>query len=257
MLYQIKQYIKFIIKSSNQHGVHSPFVYDLVTKCFYDKTKYPNYYNIKYFRKRLKPVNDKVEVTDFGAGSTKLKSKSRAICDIVKHVSISKKNAKLLFRISKYFKPNSILELGTSLGLATQALALGNPKSKIITIEGCPKISKYTKAQFELQQLNNINLETGDFSEVIPKLDTSKFDLVFFDGNHKKEATLEYFEMLLPRANNDSVFIFDDIYWSQGMTDAWETIKQHSKVTVTIDTFYWGIVFFRKEQAKEHFTIRV
>ena len=144
MLYQIKQYIKFIIKSSNQHGVHSPFVYDLVTKCFYDKTKYPNYYNIKDFRKRLKRVNDKVEVTDFGAGSTKLKSKSRAICDIVKHVSISKKNAKLLFRISKYFKPNSILELGTSLGLATQALALGNPNSEIITIEGCPKISKYT-----------------------------------------------------------------------------------------------------------------
>lgn len=257
MLYQIKQYIKFIIKSSNQHGVHSPFVYDLVTKCFYDKTKYPNYQNIKDFRKRLKRVNDKIEVTDFGAGSTKLKSKSRAICDIVKHVSISKKNAKLLFRVANYFKPNSILELGTSLGLATQALALGNPKSEIITIEGCPKISKYTKTQFELQQLNNIKVEIGGFSEVIPKLDASKFDLIFFDGNHTKEATLRYFKTLLPKANNNSVFIFDDIYWSQDMTEAWETIKQHPKVTVTIDTFYWGIVFFRKEQAKEHFTIRV
>lgn len=256
-MYQIKQYIKFLLKSSNQHGVHSPFVYDLVTKCFYDKTKYPYYHNIKDFRKRLKRANDKIEVTDFGAGSTKLKSKSRAISDIVKHVSISKKNAKLLFRIANYFKPNSILELGTSLGLATQALALGNPKSQIITIEGCPEISKYTKTQFEFQQLDNIEILTGDFSKVIPKLDTSKFDLIFFDGNHKKAATLNYFEMLLPKAHNDSVFIFDDIYWSQGMTEAWETIKQHPKVTATIDTFYWGIVFFRKEQVKEHFTIRV
>jgi hypothetical protein len=40
------------------------------------------------------------------------------------------------------------------------------------------------------------------------------------------------------------------------MTEAWETIKKHPQVTVTIDTFYWGIVFFRKAQAKEHFTIR-
>ena len=68
---------------------------------------------------------------------------------------------------------------------------------------------------------------------------------------------MHYFEALLPKATNDTVFIFDDIYWSKGMTEAWETIKQHPKVTVTVDTFFWGFVFFRKEQAKEHFTIRL
>ena len=41
------------------------------------------------------------------------------------------------------------------------------------------------------------------------------------------------------------------------MTEAWEIIKNHPKVTVTINTFYWGIVCFRKEQIKEHFTIRM
>lgn len=257
MFYQIKQYLKFILKSTNQHGVHSPFVYDLVTKCFYDKTKYFEYSKILDFRKRLKHLHHNIDATDFGAGSNKLKSKSRKVSDIVKHVSISKKNARLLFRIAKYFEPNSVLELGTSLGFATQALSLANPSSKIITIEGCPETSKYTKNKFELQELNNIELITGNFSEVIPKLHPSTFDLVFFDGNHTKEATLNYFECLLPKANNDSIFIFDDIYWSKGMTEAWETIKQHPRVTVSIDTFYWGIVSFRTEQAKEHFRIRV
>jgi len=257
MLYQIKQYIKFLKKSSNQHGVHSPFVYDLVTQCFYDKTKYPHYKKLDDFRKRLKQENLELKITDFGAGSTVLKPSNRKVSDMATHVSISKNNARLLYRVAKYIKPNSVLELGTSLGLATQALALGHPNSKITTIEGCPQISAYTKGNFQLEQLDTINLLTGNFSEVIPRLDKTKWDLVFFDGNHQKDATLQYFEILLPKSHNDSVFIFDDIYWSKEMTEAWKTIKKHPNVTVTIDTFYWGIVFFRKEQAKEHFAIRV
>ncbi len=257
MIYQIKQHIKFLINSTNQHGVHSPFVFDLVTNCFYDSTKYPEYQNIKDFKNRLKKVNHKISVTDFGAGSTKLKSSERKISDIVKHVSISNKNSKLLFRICKYFQFKNILELGTSLGFATQAMSLGFPNSEIISIEGCPEITKYASNQFQLQQLENIEVINGKFSEIIPKSKHATYNLVFFDGNHTKEATLSYFNMLLPKANNNSLFIFDDIYWSRGMTEAWEIIKKHPKVTVTIDTFQWGLVFFRKEQAKEHFKIRV
>ena len=98
---------------------------------------------------------------------------------------------------------------------------------------------------------------TGDFVNVIEKLQVESYDLIFIDGNHQKEATLNYFEILLSTTKNHSVFIFDDIYWSKGMTEAWESIKQHPKVTVSIDTFFWGMVFFRTEQVKEHFVIRV
>lgn len=256
-MYQIIQYIAFLLKSTNQHGVHSPFVYQLVTKCFYDKTQYKDYYKIIDFKKRLKKVNLKINVTDFGVGSKKLKSSTRKVSKIVKHVSISKKNAKLLYRITKYFEFSSILELGTSLGFATQSISLGNPDAKITTIEGCPEISKYTKTHFNTLLLDNIKLINGNFNDEIKKLTSNTYDLVFFDGNHQKEATLLYFETLLKTAHNDSVFIFDDIYWSKGMTSAWNTIKKHPKVSVTIDTFFWGIVFFRKEQLKEHFKIRV
>ena len=63
--------------------------------------------------------------------------------------------------------------------------------------------------------------------------------------------------MLLPKTHNDSIFIFDDINWSKGMQEAWNKIKAHPQVSVSIDTFFWGMVFFRKEQVKEHFKIRV
>ena len=162
-----------------------------------------------------------------------------------------------MYRLIKYFGPNSILELGTSLGIGTKSMSLGNPETLITTVEGCPNISNFAKEQFDNENLSNIKVINSDFEKALKSLNQITFDFVFFDGNHEKEATLSYFETLLPKVHNDTVFIFDDIHWSKGMTEAWENIKQHPRVTVTINTFFWGIVFFRKEQEKEHFTIRV
>lgn len=254
-MYQQKKYIQFLSKSSNQHGVHSPFVYQLVTKCFYDKTTYPNYQELKNYRQQLRNNKQEISITDLGSGSKKTTSKQRRIAEITKTSGTPLKRAKLWYRLTQYFQPENILELGTSIGIATQAMHLGHPQTQITTIEGCPNISKFTQAS--LKEYKNIQFLTGDFSQHLKQLNHQPWDFVFFDGNHTKEATLNYFETLLPSIHNDTMFVFDDIYWSKGMTQAWEIIKDHPQVTVTIDTFFWGFVFFRKEQLKEHFIIRV
>jgi predicted O-methyltransferase YrrM len=256
MLYQIKQYIKFLLKSTNQHGVHSPFVFNLVTKCFYDTSYYEAYKQIINYKKELLKNRTKIKVTDLGVGSHVAKNKERFVSEIAKNAGTTNKRAKLLYRLSAYFKFENILELGTSLGVATHAISLANTKANIITIEGCPNISEFTKNNFRKHHLENINLITGNFNNLIKDLVPKTFDLIFIDGNHQKKATLNYFESLLETTHNDSVYIFDDIYWSKSMTEAWEIIKQHPKVTITIDTFFWGFVFLRKEQAKEDFVIR-
>lgn len=258
MLHIAKSYLNFLWNSKNEHGVHSPFVFSLVTKCFYHKKKYPEYLILKKYRKSLLENKNTIEVTDFGAGSRVFKSNTRAINLIAKNAGISVKRAELLFRITNYFKPENILEIGTSLGLATSALSSGNPKAKITTLEGCPQTSSVAQKQFDEFGLENIKSEVTEFSFYLKnsQFPTSNFELIYFDGNHSQKATLEYFELLLPTITNNSVWIFDDIHWSQGMEEAWETIKRHPKVTVTIDTFQWGIVFFRTEQPKEHFIIR-
>ena len=257
MFYQVTKYIKFLLKSSNQHGVHSPFVYDLVTKCFYDKANYEAYSAILNYKKSLLKNNTKIKVKDLGAGSQVMKQQERSVSEIAKNAGTTNKRAKLLYRLTKYFKTENILELGTSLGIATHALSLGSPKANITSIEGCPETSKFTKEHLKNYQAKHVSVHTGNFNDEIEKLSSNNYDLIFFDGNHTKEATLKYFETALNTANNDSVFILDDIYWSEGMTEAWETIKEHPKVIVTIDTFFWGFVFFRSEQEKEHFKIRL
>lgn len=261
MIFQIKTYLQFLIRSSNQHGVHSPFVYDLVTQCFYDRKKYSEYTALKRYRKSLLNNTNSISVTDFGAGSKVFKSNERQVAAIAKNAGISPKRAALLFRITGYFKPNHILEIGTSLGLATSALHLGNPEAKLMTVEGCPATLAVSKQQFQHNEsnLHNIKFVNAEFSEFLksPEVLAQKFDLICFDGNHSKEATLNYFNLLLPTITNDTVWIFDDIYWNQGMAEAWQKIKTHKSVTISIDTYGWGLVFFRKEQEKEHFVIRV
>jgi len=248
-------YLKFLLSATNQHGVHSPFIYNFVTKCLYDKSRYSDYDKLVAYRNALLRNNDTIEVKDFGAGSRTFKSNKKSTSQMVKISGTPLKRAKLFYRLSQYFKPKNTLELGTSLGIATQALAIGCSDNQITSIEGCPNTSLYSKTQ--LAPCKTIKIITGEFKNTIPTLKEDYFDFIFFDGHHSKEATLHYFEMLLHKAHNDSVFIFDDIYWSKGMTEAWESIKAHEAVTVTVDTFYLGFVFFRKEQAKEHFKIRI
>ena len=257
MWHQSIQYFKFLLKSSNQHGVHSPFVYDLITTCFYDKNTYDDYGAILNYKKSLLKNTSKIKVTDLGAGSQVMKNRERSIAAIAKNAGTTVKRAKLLYKLILYFKPKTILELGTSLGIATHALSLGYPQTIIISIEGCSHTATFSKKQLEAFHVKNTDIIIGDFNNEIEKLISNSYDLIFFDGNHQKEATLHYFDAFVETANNNSVFIFDDIYWSEGMTEAWEIIKKHPKVTVTIDTFFWGFVFFRKEQVKEHFTIRL
>ncbi|TDE43851.1 class I SAM-dependent methyltransferase [Flavobacterium rhamnosiphilum] len=258
MLFQIKSYVQFLWHSKNEHAVHSPFVFSLLTKCFYDKKSKPEYAILKKYRDSILANNNTIEVTDFGAGSKVFKSNTRVIAKIAKTAGISQKRAELLFRIVNYFQSQSILEIGTSLGLATSALSLGNLKAKIITLEGCPETAKIAQNQFNQFSLTNINLDVTEFGSYLSdfRLSTFDFQLIYFDGNHSKKATIDYFEVLLPTITNETVWIFDDIHWSPEMEEAWKIIKKHPKVTVTIDTFQWGLVFFRKEQPKEHFVIR-
>ena len=259
MLFQIKAYFNFLWNSKNQHGVHSPFVYSLVTKCFYDTKPKPEYKTLKAYRNDLLSNKNTIEVTDFGAGSRVFKSNTRQISKIAQTAGITPKRAELLYRIVNYFQPENILEIGTSLGLATSALALGNPKAKITTLEGCPETLGVAQKQFENFKLSNIDAVVNEFTEYFKNCqrNTEHCQLIYFDGNHSKQATLDYFEWLLPTITNETVWIFDDIHWSEGMEEAWEIIKNHPKVTVTIDTFQWGLVFFRYEQEKEHFSIRI
>jgi predicted O-methyltransferase YrrM len=230
----------------------------MITETFEDKTIYPEYEKVESLKLKLLRSKETISVTDLGAGSKTEKGSERDIRRIAKNSSKQKKYGRLLFRIAKEFKPFEILELGTSLGLSTAYLALGNPKSNVVSVEGCPNISAKANHHLEKLGIKNYKLITGNFDEQLPVyLKTAdQLDFVFFDGNHQKQPTINYFEQCLPKIVNDTVFVFDDIHWSKGMEDAWNEIKQNEKVSVSIDLFFMGIIFFKKDLQKQDFVIK-
>ena len=256
--HQLKHYIKYRIKAGNEHSMHSPFVFDLAIKVLYDKAPFYCFDNIEALREVLLSIDNTIEVTDFGAGSAVHKSNKRKISDIVKHSAKKEKYGQLLFKLVNYFQSKTILELGTSVGISTLYLASPNSKAKVITIEGCPQIAKVAQTNFDKLKIKSIDMRVGRFDDVLPSVlkEEAQLDFVFIDGHHLKQPTIKYFEMVLKNLHNNSVLVVDDIYWSEQMTEAWEYIKQHPSVTVTLDMFYLGIVFFRKEQVKEHFIVK-
>ncbi|MDC0204534.1 class I SAM-dependent methyltransferase [Flavobacteriales bacterium] len=248
----------YFLVAKNEHAIQGPFIFEFVTKVIYGKTKGKNCKAIEGLRKELCKSEKTIEITDFGAGSNINNSIRRKIKDVAKNSAKNAKFGKLLYRIIKFYKPKNILELGTSLGISTCYLAKANPNGKVFTFEGCPETAKVALQSFEKLNIKNTEITLGDFNSTLKqKLSKLKtIDLAFIDGNHQEIPTIAYFKECLHYANNDTIFIFDDIHWSQGMENAWEDIKKHSKTTVTIDLFLVGIVFIKSELSKEHFTIR-
>ena len=256
-----QKYFHYYVTASNGkgHGIHSPFVFDFIKHVLNDKKKYECYASIEKIRNELLHDKREVDVEDFGAGSLTVPFRKKRISDITRSFLKSKKLARLLFRIVQYYKPHNIVELGTSLGVTTAYIASANKTSAVFTLEGAKNIAAIAQENFQKLELQNVKVIQGNFDDTLPGLLSriQKMDLAYVDGNHRKMPTLNYFQQLLKKFSDHSVFIFDDIHWSQEMEEAWKVIQQHPSVTFTIDLFFIGLVFFKKEfKAKQHFVIR-
>lgn len=214
---------------------------------------------IERLRNELLKDQTLLQIQDWGAGSIVNSSTQKTIESIAKASASPKKYGQLLFRMVNYYQPDTILELGTSLGISTAYLAGGNPKAKIVTMEGASSVAAYAEQNFRSLELKNMELISGNFDDTLPSVVNKlpSIDFAFMDGNHRQEPTERYFKTILQKTHNNSIIVLDDIHWSREMRKAWETIKNHPAVRCTIDLFFVGIVFLREEfKEKQHFVIR-
>jgi hypothetical protein len=184
MRFRIKSYLQFLWHSKNEHGVHSPFVFLLLTQGLYNK---------------------KIKLP---------------VADLSTSKGVNSKKSRLLFKIVHYFSPKSILIVGDTTS-EKEVMALANPKATI------------------------------DIS-----LDSAIYDCIYIHSQEFQFITNERIEQMLNTTENDSFWILEDIHANAATEALWQTLQQNPKVTVTIDTYHFGLVFFRREQVKEHFIIR-
>lgn len=252
------RYFKYFWQAKTRHDIHSPFVSEFVEKIVEDERNFYPFVIIENLRSQLLRSRQKISIQDFGAGSKVQPGNKRLIRSIARHSAISPTTGKQLFRLVHLYKPSTILELGTSLGISTLYLSTPSRQHKLVTIEGCPQTAKLAKQHFNSMGLSNIYLLNEKFEEGIPKAihALGKIDLLYLDGDHREEASLQYLRQILPFTHPKSILIIADIHWSEAMEKVWAKTQKLPVVTLSLDLFHYGVLFFDPAiKEKQHFNL--
>ena len=258
--WQIKNAILYYLFSKHKcgHGIHSPFVYNLVRKVFMNKLNDKALQDVVSIRTYYLQNGNNIFCTDFGTGGNNSIKKHKTVKSITKSSSIKHAYGRLLYYLIKDKNFNTCLELGTSLGISTSYFALANPDMKIITMEGDAEIVKYSTTMFKNQDFKNIQTILGNIDNKLEHTVNyiEKIDFVFIDANHTYDALIKYYNQIAPKLSENSIVVIDDINWSEEMNEAWQIIIKNDAIRISIDVFQMGILFYDKKCSKEDFVIR-
>jgi predicted O-methyltransferase YrrM len=258
-LFRAINYLKYLLISMNRkgHGIHSPFVFDLVSRVFRNKIEGEIVCIIEQTRKRLINDSRQILVNDFGAGSVRNKTNKRKVSEIARYSPVPQRYGILLSNLAAEFGGDLIVELGTSLGISAMYMALSAPDSRIFTLEGSPEVADIARDNFIAAGIENIEVLTGSFDELLPEIKEKniKPGLVFIDGDHRKEQVINNFNKIMLMSDSRTVVVIDDINYSKQMGEAWNEIKRLDMVTLTIDLYRMGIVFFRQGINRRNYVI--
>ena len=258
ILIKIYYLLKYYWEAKTKYDVHSPFVFEFIKEVLENDKYYYHFRDIEQLRSQMLRNQSFITVEDFGAGSSVIKSKERKIAAIAGSSLTRESFCQLLFKMIHHYRPQEIVELGTSFGVATLYMSKASPKSNINTIEGAEKIADLAQVNFDIFKAENITINRGNITTVLPDVlaKIKKLDMIFLDGNHQKLPTIDYFEKSLEYSHAQTVFVFDDIYWSEEMSEAWETVKKHPKVRLSIDLYQFGLLFINPDVKEiQHFKI--
>lgn len=251
LIFRARKYLTYWLEEVNAHSLHSPFLFNLYCKAIISKEA-PDFKKIEKLRTQL--LNDKENITYKDPGAT-ARSRTRSIKSIAKASVSDARYSKLYYRLIKYIDPPYVIELGTSLGINT--LYLSESEKPVYTFEGATPLALLSKKYFNAHQKQNIHLIEGNIDTTLPAFLESRETLpfIFFDANHTYDATIKYFQLCVEKATEKSIFIFDDIYWSKEMYEAWKEIKAHEAVRVTLDLYRCGIVLFNRSLSPQHLAL--
>lgn len=254
-IHRVKEFLRYQRLASTKYYLHSPFVYQFYLKVL-DKVHAAELQNIDKLRNQLLNTHRPLLIEDMG---TEPGYKQRLLSSIAAKTTVPAHYGSVLYSLTRSYQPHHIIELGTCLGLGTAYLATGHPSATIMTIEGSATLAAEAVKNLEALSISNVTSIVGNFDEKLPELlrSVQQVDLAYLDGNHRYEPTMRYFHLLMEKAHDGTILIFDDIYWSPEMTEAWQEIKKDPRITLTIDIYRFGIAFILPDKlSKEDFVLR-
>lgn len=241
--------LRHYLKATTIYQEHSPFFYDLWKEVLNHRAPAEVVDQIKAYRKDLLNDPSQIKNSSIGAGSRRDTDRS-SVAQVTRISSSSLRKCTMLYQLRKHYALDRSIEVGTNLGMATFSLGLARPNARLISLEGNESYIQQARKRLSTHANLNIEIMHGRFDATLNQAckDLGSVDLVFLDGDHTYEATLENFKTLLPFLHERSVVVIDDIWWSEGMLQAFETIRNHTMVTSSLAYRGIGFIFFDKSR---------
>lgn len=255
----IRGFVNHWLNAVDQHSLHAPFAYNFYEQVILNNQPEEIFQKIEAHRKAYLESKATINVQSPGAPSRVSSRHLRKISDIAAKGLTPARSSRLLYRIGQSLEPKVIVELGTSLGINTLYLSSSWPHATVYTFEGCPETAAQARRLFTKWPCQNIRLIEGNIDETLPDLLSGiedKIGLAYLDANHRYQPTLDYYQQLRAHSTEESVLVLDDIYWSKGMKQAWKELCRRPEVSLSLDLYDMGILFFRNKPVKEHHYLR-
>ena len=254
--FSIRAFFTYWLRKEDRFSQQSPLVFEIYSSLiqFLKENKKGNL-TIEDFRKSLLKDRTQIQVLDLGAGSKKIPESVRTIADIARYSTSGLKFAQLYQFFCGLTPAEYVFELGTCLGISTRYLS-EKTRGKLFTFEGSLEIQK-------VAQLDPIPIRTefvlGPIEKMLPEVLQSipKVDFALVDANHTYQGTINTFRSLLPKVHSGTIMAIGDIHWTPDMEKAWNEIKEHPSVRLTLDFFECGIIFFNFPGGKTHLILDV
>lgn len=250
-----KEYIRYRRKAIGKQKIHSPFVFSFYNEIVKKKKANDAFKSIEIL---VEARQDKTLIAASNFGAKTASNEMTSVASVARKSGVNKRWGSFLYEMSRQHGSNKIIELGTNLGIGTAFLCEGNPEAEVVSFEGNPDFVRYAFEKLNSKGLTNFKIIEGRIQDHIKNelKRLESVDLVYIDADHTYEATLHFFQVILPFVHQKTILIFDDIYWSEGMTQAWNEIIKDSKVRVSVDLYFKGVITFDDGLPKQHFVLK-
>jgi len=260
MVWRILKYTEHLFHWRYRWGrhIHSPYLFEFIHEVVFNASKHEVPAEIRIVHRALRKDRNLIPAGTLGAKSAVDNSENRTVGSFVRSSSVSEKYGAVLYRITRWFKPETIVELGTGLGVSAMYLATGSPQTQLHTIEGSHSRADFSHKLIKRCGLKEVKVHRGELEKKLEELipDLKERFVAFVDGNHYHEPTVRYVRSLVDLAGDEALIVVDDIYWSKEMQLAWKEVISWPEVKVSIDLFHMGILLLRRDLQKARLKIK-
>ena len=231
-------------------GIHSPFLFRLITTVVEGKRNNPEYKNFKQIKKEainLLKVKMLPEIEGLFSQYNLPVSKS---AKLYRKIELPLRYSKAVYRLIQYFQPANIFYFGPTLGVNLLIASLANPKSSVYHIDENTNLQRFAAELISKSNEMSINY----LCEGPPQL--VKADFCFVNHPYNPIVSRKIVQKRIDEHGIDDVLIIRGIHESKEMEDCWSELTTSTEVRVTLDLFEIGIALFRRGLQKENFTLK-